>query len=167
MAVPPSRRRRTMRNRSSTSARVNDEVGSSMINIWHSPITPAQSLPFAAGPRSDRVLWFWGSALHPMCPTGWRPRCTSIAPVNPATGFNWLPPYKNILGDIKVREQAWLLVNGGNTVLARFTRVGKLNLLALQLYLSGGWLVYAGDNLDQRRFSGSVFTQNSVYLARI
>jgi hypothetical protein len=43
-------------------------------------------------------------------------------------------------------------------VLARLAGVGNLNLLAVQLYLSGGWLVYAGDNLDQRRLSGPVFT---------
>jgi hypothetical protein len=72
---------------------------------------------------------------------------------------------KNVLCDIEVGEQEGLLVDRGDTIQLRFRCAAYRYWLSGETNLPAVGLIDSGHDLDERRFAGSVFTQQRMYLA--
>ena len=74
---------------------------------------------------------------------------------------------KDICRDTQLRKQRQLLMDKGYPILVRRLRVFDLDLLPVEIDLSGVRLIVAAKNLHQRGFPGSVFADQSAHLALI
>ena len=61
-----------------------------------------------------------------------------------------------------MRTQHDFLVHGVDAVIDRFVRRGQRNRLAFPKHFAAGAHMDAGEQLDQRRFAGSVFADDGV-----
>ena len=74
--------------------------------------------------------------------------------------------YENVLGDRQVGEQAWLLVDDGDTERARLCRPVEQHRLAVEQDLARIGLVDTGEHLDDRALSGPILADEPMDLAR-
>ena len=74
---------------------------------------------------------------------------------------------KDVFCNTQMRDQRQLLVNGADPQVLGALRVMDLHRLSLVKHGSPVFGIHAGDNLDQRRFPGSILTDKPQNLAGI
>ncbi len=92
------------------------------------------------------------------------------SPLRPAYAARYrrgLQTQGNIFPHCQVREEGWLLVNGRNSHRSRGGGVEPRNRLTFDLDAAGIGLMSARDHLDERGFSGSVLSEQSMHLATV
>ena len=165
MPTPCDFRSPMTRKSRSTSLSLSEAVGSSMIRMRASaPRARAISTSCCSGIDSERTS-VSGSIVAPIFSSRLlRPRA-SPAPANAAPAAARLEPDRDVLGDRQVRKERRLLVNRGDSQLARTHRIKVADRPALDLDSSLVGQVGAGDHLDQRRFARAVFADQGVNFA--
>ena len=149
----------------STSLSLSEAVGSSMIKMRASaPRARAISTSCCSGIDSERTS-VSGSIVAPIFSSKSRARVRRSAPADTAPASVRLEPDRDVLGDRQVRKERRLLVNRGDSQLARTHRIEVADRLALDLDCSLVGQMGAGDHLDQRRFARAVFADQGVDLA--
>ena len=75
--------------------------------------------------------------------------------------------HENVLVDAEVREEGKLLVNDADAVRTRCGHIREVDAFAAHLHFTRGWLLDAGDEFHQRRFSRPVLADEHVNLALV
>ena len=153
-------------NRRSTSRSVSDAVGSSMITIFASaPIAFAISTICCSGMLSVSTRRA-GSIDAPIRSRSAAAVSRPSRPIQPAPRAAGLERHRDVLGDGEVGKERRLLVDGRDAERAREAGIHLGDDAAVDDELAAIGGLGAGDDLDEGRLAGAVFTDEGVHLAR-
>ena len=151
-----------MRKSFSTSAGVSADVGSSRMSSCRSVmIARAISTNWDSATDSPAVSDARIEGHAELVEGGLRPRVNLLA-VERAEAADRRIAHGDVLGDVEMREELRVLVDGGEPGPARLDRRMKAHLLAAEEDLAPVGADDPGDDLDQRRLAGAVLADQRM-----